>query len=288
MTKQEFIDNISKYVIIYAPKYGIKVASVIISQAILESGWGNTKLAASYHNYFGMKTGSKWTGASVNLKTKEEYTPGVKTTIKDNFRVYRTLEDGIKGYFDFISLPRYRKLKNVFTPEEYLQILKEAGYATDSKYIKLNLDIINQYELRKYDKTLQTPPSIENHNQEWSKVGDKWTYYDEDGNIVKDSWKKINGLWYVFDGDGYTITGWFKSGDDWYYMDNKNCHMLSSQWLELPSGTYYLKEDGKMATHAYIQSVIDNDLYYFVDFNGQWKKEYNTNTPDLSVFPLVK
>lgn len=288
MSKQEFIDNISKYAIIYAPKYGIKVISVIISQSILESGWGNTRLASAYHNYFGMKTGSKWTGASVNLKTKEEYTPGVKTTIKDNFRVYKSMEDGVKGYFDFISMPRYKKLKTVTRPEDYLQVLKDAGYATDSKYIKLNMDIINQYDLRKYDRILQNPRNKDNDRVEWDKSGDKWIYYDEDGNIVKDEWKKINGLWYVFDGNGYAITGWFKSANDWYYMDNKNCHMLSSQWLELPSGTYYLKEDGKMATNSYIQSVIDSNLYYFVDCNGKWSEEHNTNTPDLSGFQVVK
>mgnify|MGYP000965110617 CR=1 FL=1 len=57
------------------------------------------------------------------------------------------MEDGVKGYFDFISMPRYKKLKTVTRPEDYLQVLKDAGYATDSKYIKLNMDIINQYEL---------------------------------------------------------------------------------------------------------------------------------------------
>lgn len=38
MTNQEFIEKIAGYVKKYAAKYGIKVHSAIIAQAILESG----------------------------------------------------------------------------------------------------------------------------------------------------------------------------------------------------------------------------------------------------------
>lgn len=56
MEKQEFIKQIAGYVKKYAAGYGIKVHSPIIAQAILESGWGESKLAAVYHNYFGKNT----------------------------------------------------------------------------------------------------------------------------------------------------------------------------------------------------------------------------------------
>ena len=74
MDKQEFIKKIAGYVQKHAPAYGILVHSPIIAQAILESGWGESRLAAVYHNYFGLKCGTKWTGKSVNLSTMEEYT----------------------------------------------------------------------------------------------------------------------------------------------------------------------------------------------------------------------
>lgn len=77
MTNQEFIEQVAKFVQKYAAQYGIKVHSPIIAQAILESGWGNSKLAARYHNYFGLKCGTKWTGKSVNMTTQEEYTGDV-------------------------------------------------------------------------------------------------------------------------------------------------------------------------------------------------------------------
>lgn len=53
MDKQEFIKRIAGCVQKYAPAYGILVHSPIIAQAILESGWGESRLAAVYHNYFG-------------------------------------------------------------------------------------------------------------------------------------------------------------------------------------------------------------------------------------------
>lgn len=61
MDKQEFIKKIAGCVQKYAPAYGILVHSPIIAQAILESGWGESRLAAVYHNYFGLKCGTKWT-----------------------------------------------------------------------------------------------------------------------------------------------------------------------------------------------------------------------------------
>lgn len=46
MDKQEFIKKIAGYVKKYASDYGIAVHSPIIAQAILESGWGESRLAA--------------------------------------------------------------------------------------------------------------------------------------------------------------------------------------------------------------------------------------------------
>ena len=152
MTKQEFIEQIAGYVGKYAPQYGILCNSAVIAQAILESGWGESRLAAQYHNYFGLKCGTKWTGPSVNLTTQEEYEPGSLTTIKDNFRVYGSMEEGVKGYFEFIQLSRYQNLKGITDPRTYLEMIKADGYATSSSYVKNNMALVNQYGLMKYDR----------------------------------------------------------------------------------------------------------------------------------------
>lgn len=152
MTKQEFITQIAGYVKKYAPQYGIRCCSGVIAQAILESGWGESRLAARYHNYFGLKCGTKWAGASVNMATQEEYRPGSLTTIKDNFRVYGSMEEGVKGYFEFIQLERYQNLRGIKDPEAYLETIKADGYATSSSYVENNMALVNQYGLRQYDK----------------------------------------------------------------------------------------------------------------------------------------
>ena len=149
--KQKFVDDIAKCVKKYAGSYGISVHSPIIAQAILESGWGKSKLAADYHNYFGMKCGTKWTGPSVNMATQEEYTAGTLTTIKDNFRVYDNMEDGVKGYFEFIQLSRYENLKGITAPQKYIETIKNDGYATSSTYVDSLMQIIKLYNLTAYD-----------------------------------------------------------------------------------------------------------------------------------------
>ncbi len=152
MTKQEFIEKIAGYVRKYAYVYGILVHSPVIAQAILESGWGESKLAREYHNYFGLKCGTKWTGKSVNLTTKEEYTEGTLTTIKDNFRVFDSIEHGVKGYFDFIQLARYHNLRGITDPKKYLETIRADGYATSYTYVENCMKLIDQYELTKYDE----------------------------------------------------------------------------------------------------------------------------------------
>ena len=149
--KQKFVDDIAKYVQKYAGSYGISVHSPIIAQAILESGWGKSRLAADYHNYFGMKCGTKWTGPSVNMTTQEEYTAGTLATIKDNFRVYDNMENGVKGYFEFIQLSRYENLKGIVNPQKYVETIKNDGYATSSTYVDSLMQIIKLYNLTSYD-----------------------------------------------------------------------------------------------------------------------------------------
>ena len=151
-SRKQFVLDIANYVRKYAPKYGIKVYSPIIAQAIHESGWGESSLSARYHNYFGLKCGTLWRGKSVNLSTKEEYSTGTLTTIRSNFRVYDNMEAGVKGYFDFIQLSRYSNLKGVTSPRQYLQNIKNDGYATGSLYVDHTMALINLYNLTQFDK----------------------------------------------------------------------------------------------------------------------------------------
>lgn len=135
----------------YAPKYNIYCYSAIIAQAIIESNWGKSELSAKYYNYFGLKCGSNWDGKSVNMTTHEEYTRGSITTIKDNFRVYDSVPNGVKGYLQFINTKRYANLKNVYDYKTYIQNIKADGYATASNYVTTLTRTVEKYGLQCYD-----------------------------------------------------------------------------------------------------------------------------------------
>lgn len=148
---KQFIQKIAPIIQEEAKKRGYKVCSPIIAQACVESAFGTSSLGYKFHNYFGMKCGSAWKGKSVNMKTKEEYTPGTLTSIRDNFRVYDSIEDGVKGYFDFVNTKRYANLKTAVTAEMYLALIKSDGYATSSSYVNTNMNCIKKYDLQKWD-----------------------------------------------------------------------------------------------------------------------------------------
>ena len=190
---EEFINMIAPLIISEGKKRGYSVFSTVIAQAIIESNSGKSILGYKYHNYFGMKCGSRWKGKSVNLKTKEEYTVGTLTTIKDNFRVYDSIEEGVKGYYDFISTKRYANLKESKTYVEYAENLKADGYATSSKYVNTLCTTVDTYNLIKYD-------SFFNFNDE---VTDNTEY-------IEYTVKKGDSLWYIAErfygrGDKYKI-----------------------------------------------------------------------------------
>ena len=173
-----FINEIAYIILEEAKARGYKVCSPIIAQACIESAFGTSSLGYRWHNYFGMKCGSSWKGKSVNLSTKEEYVPGQLSTIRDNFRVYDSMEDGVKGYFDFISTKRYANLKDAQTPKEYLELIKKDGYATSSSYVNTNMNCINRYDLECFD---------------WNKVDEN--PYPEPITIMKEGRSGANVKW---------------------------------------------------------------------------------------------
>lgn len=154
--QKEFINNIGYIIQEEAKARGYQVCSPIIAQACLESNYGVSQLSARWNNFFGMKCGSAWKGQSVNLATKEEYNSQM-VNIRDNFRVYSSMEEGVKGYFDFISTNRYANLKRATTPKQYLENIKADGYATSSSYVSSCMSIISRYDLERFDDGAPVP-----------------------------------------------------------------------------------------------------------------------------------
>lgn len=155
MNVNEFIEKIAVYVKRYAPRYGIKVYSPIIAQAILESNKGTSELAVNARNYFGLKytPGRCPTASGYYVKVGSEqnadgsYKSSVMTWCK-----FSNMEKGVIGYFDFINTVRYENLKGVTDPKTYLEYIKADGYATSINYVKNLMSVIESYDLTRYDE----------------------------------------------------------------------------------------------------------------------------------------
>lgn len=153
-----FIQKIAPLIRTEAEKRGYHTCAAVIAQAVIESAAGTSGLAKHF-NFFGLKCGSSWKGASVNMKTKEEYKPGTLTTIRDNFRAYKDMADGVRGYYDFISGKRYANLKSATDYKQYATLIKADGYATSSTYVQSLCDTVTKYGLTAWDKSYNPPKS---------------------------------------------------------------------------------------------------------------------------------
>jgi len=110
----------------------------LLAQAALESGWGRftPRLAdgQSSHNLFGIKAHG-WNGASVSAVTTE-YQNGKAARQTEKFRAYPSFVHSFADYLDFLqSNPRYKEaLQRVNDPEQFIDTLQQAGYASDPNY----------------------------------------------------------------------------------------------------------------------------------------------------------
>lgn len=148
---KNFINEIAPIIQKVAKERGYAICSTVIAQACIESAYGTSSLGYKYHNYFGMKCGSSYKGKSVNMRTKEEYTVGTLTTIRDNFRAYDSMLEGVNGYYDFIQYKRYANLKTADSAQVYAERLKADGYATSSTYVNTLMNTVRKWDLEKYD-----------------------------------------------------------------------------------------------------------------------------------------
>lgn len=153
MTKSEFIPTIAPLVVAENKKRGNPLfSSVVIAQAICESGWGKSKIMMKANAIFGIKATSSWKGKVYNANTQECYDGVSYTNITACFRAYNSLAESISDYFDLITkLERYRKATVSETPLECITAIKNGGYATSPTYINTIMSIINSNDLTKYD-----------------------------------------------------------------------------------------------------------------------------------------
>lgn len=114
---------------------------LLLSQAALETGWGQRMISGSRgensFNLFGIKADASWQGPKVWVDTLE-YRDGVAVRERAAFRAYGSYEESFADYARFIrEQPRYQEaLRQAGTPRGYIQALQQAGYATDPDYAR--------------------------------------------------------------------------------------------------------------------------------------------------------
>ena len=166
MNKNEFIPTIAPLVQAENKRRGYPLfSSVVIAQAICESGWGQSKIMMKANAIFGIKATSNWKGKVYNANTQECYDGVSYTNITACFRAYNSLAESISDYFDLITkLERYRKATVAETPLECITAIKNGGYATSPTYINTIMSIINSNDLTKYDVVENVENSVNNSN----------------------------------------------------------------------------------------------------------------------------
>ena len=219
--------------------------------------------------------------------------------------VFKLSEVGNRNRIDGFGTPSFGD--ETCTIEELIEIArKEIGYLekASDKDIESKAGNAGMENYTKYGKWYGYTPAYwcqqfiswcafkacESHKKKnftgWNKFNGKWMY-EINGVVVRDKWMYIDERWYACDGAGYSISGWFMLNRDWYYLNPADGTMLAGQWIDIENESYYLTKSGVMARSVYIKN--DNKhIYHWVDEDGRYQKDYDTESPDLKTYGLAE
>ena len=139
-----YIENYSNIAKDEMQLYGIP-ASITLAQGILESGAGRSGLSRKSNNHFGIKCHKDWTGERVYHDDDE---------LQECFRKYKDPDISFRDHSLFLTeRTRYKDLFKLKKDDYkgWAKGLRKAGYATDPKYPKKLITIIERYKLFKLD-----------------------------------------------------------------------------------------------------------------------------------------
>ena len=150
--QEQFIASVAPYAVRSADQTGVP-ASVTLAQAILESYWGSSRLAAEDHNYFGIKAGTQGgTAGSVSYNVWEVI--GGRNVVENQaFRAYNSAAESFvdHGLF-FVENPRYAGAMAVKDDaRKFAAAIARAGYATAPNYASSLINLMDRYNLYRYD-----------------------------------------------------------------------------------------------------------------------------------------
>ena len=204
--KDEAIEQMQRYRI---------PASITLAQGLLESGAGRSELTRKSNNHFGIKCGSDWHGR----KTYHD-----DDARGECFRVYKNARESFEDHSRFLAgKQRYASLFNL-SPTDYkgwARGLKKAGYATSPTYAEKLIELIELYELDRFDSGRLRDTWIANPHEPYlangllyviARTGDTFKGLSEEFGIPARKLRKYNELY-----KGYSL----KQGDI-VYLEKKN------------------------------------------------------------------
>ena len=151
-TTDEFIDSIAEQARTIADENNL-YASVIIAQAILESGSGSSSLSkAPNYNLFGIK--GDYNGSSVTFWTAEDDGSGNCYMIQSAFRAYPSVEESLRDYAALLTSSYYVPYVLKSETASYVDVCDylQGRYATSMTYSAKLQAIIDAYDLTQYDQ----------------------------------------------------------------------------------------------------------------------------------------
>lgn len=176
-------------------------ASITLAQGILESGSGKSQLAAKSKNHFGIKCHTGWKGGRVY---HDDDARG------ECFRKYQFVESSYEDHSKFLTQRRRYAFLFSYGSKNYKKWakgLKKAGYATDPKYPRKLISLIENYELYKFDDVRkkdfknvdtkpkkQKPKKVKASRRYTVKRGDTLYSISRRFGMTVNDLKQINGL----------------------------------------------------------------------------------------------
>ncbi|MBB3109338.1 hypothetical protein FHS18_001390 [Paenibacillus phyllosphaerae] len=157
---QQFIAMLAPIAALNAAATGVP-ASLTIAQGILESSSGNSGLAASANNLFGIK-GSGPAG-SVLMPTREQRADGTVYTVNARFRAYNSWSESVADHSQLLArgVSWNRSIYHGALRTDgrsAARALQAAGYATDINYANKLIALIDRYQLVQYDQAKGEEP----------------------------------------------------------------------------------------------------------------------------------
>ena len=160
--RKEYITSYSNIAIAQMKKHKIP-ASITLAQGILESGSGNSYLARSSNNHFGIKCGSQWKGKTSYHDDDKE---------NECFRAYSRVKDSYLDHSIFLtSNQRYAFLFELKQNDykAWARGLKKAGYATNPYYADRLIQLIEEERLYFFDRIDNIPETETRQTQQISR-----------------------------------------------------------------------------------------------------------------------